>query len=88
MNLSNCKTIEEYREAAHYWQKKWAKATKDEQRIIKLIDLLGSFEDDSFQTVTISGDDATRTWHINTKGLHAFGNTLRSTIDSLIVNKT
>lgn len=24
MNLSDCKTIEEYREAAHYWQKKWA----------------------------------------------------------------
>lgn len=23
MNLSDCKTIEEYREAAHYWQKKW-----------------------------------------------------------------
>lgn len=24
MNLSDCKTIEEYREAAHYWQKRWA----------------------------------------------------------------
>lgn len=24
MNLSDCKTIEEYREAAHFWQKKWA----------------------------------------------------------------
>lgn len=25
MNLSDCKTIEQYREAAHYWQKKWEK---------------------------------------------------------------
>lgn len=28
MNLSDCKTIEEYRDAAHYWQKQWAEADK------------------------------------------------------------
>lgn len=36
MNLSNCKTIEEYREAAHYWQKLWAVAEEEKSQIKSL----------------------------------------------------
>lgn len=31
MNLTDCKTIEEYRETAHYWQKKWAEVEAEYQ---------------------------------------------------------
>lgn len=36
MNLSDCKTIEEYRDAAHYWQKRWAKADKEIKETIEM----------------------------------------------------
>lgn len=33
MNLSDCKTIKEYREAAHYWQKKWAQSEEKNKEL-------------------------------------------------------
>jgi hypothetical protein len=49
MNLSNCKTIEQYREAAHYWQKKWAKTDEELKKLKVRIECLEETID-GFQT--------------------------------------
>lgn len=55
----------------------------DQQRIEKLIRILGYFEDDSFSSLNISGDDATRTWHLKSSdGTWSFGSSLREAIDN------
>lgn len=54
---------------------------EDGLRLQKLIELSGAFEDDSFATIKISGDDATRTWHLTIDKKSSFGNTIRQAID-------
>lgn len=39
MDLSNCKTIEDYRDAARYWKQKWAEADKQIAALQKYLGL-------------------------------------------------
>lgn len=52
MNLSNCKTIEEYREAAHYWQKKWEETDKQlelkKKFVLETVNSLMPLHEDAF----------------------------------------
>lgn len=55
---------------------------KDGARLQKILDLSGSFQDDSFETIKISGDDATRTWHLTIGKESSFGHSIREAIDN------
>jgi len=53
---------------------------KDKELLDQLIEEAGSFYNDSFVTITISGDDATRTWHVSIGTKTGFGGSIRSAI--------
>lgn len=75
----------EYRSALIAIQARERGLAKDNQRLEFLVKNSGSFANDSFQTITISGDDATRSWHVHIgKKWVGYGSTIRGAIDKAI----
>lgn len=59
-----------------------AEARKDSERLSWLTEEAGFFQDDSFTTVKFSGDDATKTWHLDIGKRSWWGGSIRSAIDA------
>lgn len=51
-------------------------ASRDAEAWRKLIEEMGAFEDDSFTKIEITGDDATRTWHVKIGKQTGWGNSI------------
>lgn len=57
---------------------------KDSIRFRYLLEMMGSLHDDSATTVTLSSDDATRTWHCTCGTIRGYGYGKREAIDMAI----
>jgi hypothetical protein len=57
---------------------------KDAAMFRALIELAGHFQDDSFTTIRLSGDDATRTWMLEVGKQTFYGKSVRNVIQQAI----